>query len=341
MILLRLCISGITMILRALASNQPYTLISIPVVAIGLLFPMFSKAKFVAADTKFPADYLFNEFYQNQSLLTGLVVLLILGGAMLANHVFNKHEFLNIPVFVPAFIYTVTASGLSLIQLSLPALLANVCILLALNRHLAVFRQQRVLAYYFESAFWYGMAAVIFPPFVVLLVGMLAAALITRAFHWRELLIPILAFGVPFLYWIVWMYISDNQEPLVLFNKTVSWDAVQYFNLMSWQQKAFTVGGGIVLVAALPRYLFLSDRSTNKSKSVKNVFLIMALAIALSFGLGYFLLLKWILLSMAVPVTFIAGYWFSNYRYSFIAPFVFYAFCVTAVILAFMAYGFN
>jgi len=66
----------------------------------------------------------------------------------------------------------------------------------------------------------------------------------------------------------------------------------------------------------------------------------MAIAIALSFALGYILLLKWILLAMAVPVTFIAGYWFSSYRYSFIAPFVFYAFCVTAVILAFVVYNF-
>ncbi len=326
------------MILRALASNQPYTLISIPVVVVSLLSPMFSKVKFNIADTKFPADTLFVDFYSNQPILLGLVILLILGGAMLANHVFNKHEFLNIPVFVPAFVYSLSAAGLSLIQLSMPALLANVFILLALNRHLAVFRQQRVLAYYFESAFWYGMAAVIFPPFIVLLAGMLAAALITRAFHWRELLIPIVSFSIPFLYWVAWMYIYDNHEQIVLFDKTVSWDAVQYFTLMTWPQKAFTIACGSVFVAALPRYLFLSERGTNKSKSVKNVFLIITLSILIGFGIGYLLLLKWILLALVVPITFVAGYWFSNYRFSFIAPFVFYAFCAAAVVLAVTVY---
>jgi len=321
------------MILRSLASNQPYTLLYIPFIGCAALMPILLGAPFVIADTKFPVDDLFKDLYSNQLLLNSLVLVLIVGGAVLANYVFNKHEFLNVPVFVPGFIYTLSSAGLALIQLSTPALVANIFILLALNRHLAVFRQTRVLTYYFESAFWYGIAAVLFPPYLLLIAGMLFACLITRAFQWRELLLPLIAFSVPFLYWVAWLYIKDGLQNVFLFNKVVSFDAVQYFSLLKWPQKTFVLACGIVLVAGLPRYLFLSDRETNKSKSVKTVFLTIGITITISFALGYLLVLKWVLLALVVPMTFISGYWFSNYRYSFIAPFVFYSLCASLVIM--------
>lgn len=334
------CIQS-AMILRALASNQPYSLISIPVVGICALLPAFLGKPFNAASTNFPSDYWFNTLYTNQTLLNFVVLGLIVAGAFLANYVFNKHEFLNVPVFVPGFIYTLSSACLSLIQLTLPVLLANVFILFALNRHLAVFRQQRALAFYFESAFWYGIAAVIFPPYILLIGGMFFAILITRAFHWRELLLPLIAFSIPFIYWIAWLYLKDSLQNIILFDKTVSWDAVNYFSMLTWSQKAFVMVCGIAIVASIPRYLFLSDRETNKSKSVKNVFLIMGVTIVLTFVVGYFLVLKWILLTLVIPMTFIIGYWFSNYRYSFIAPFVFYAFCLVAIVIVVSACGFS
>jgi|GEM_PF-670432 len=331
--LLRAEIFELEMILRSLASNQPYTLLYIPIVGCGALLPVLLGGHFIIANTNFPVDYWFKGLYSNQLLLNIAVLALVLGGAILANYVFNKHEFLNIPVFVPGFIYTISSVGLALIQLSIPALVANIFVLLALNRHLAVFRQQRVLTYYFESAFWYGMAAVLFPPYALLIAGMFLAILITRAFQWRELLLPLLAFSIPFLYWMVWLYINDGLQNVVLFNKEVSWDAVQYFSLLTWPQRAFLLACGTTLIAGLPRYLFLSDRETNKSKSVKTVFLTMGITMVISFVLGYFLILKWILLALVLPMTFISGYWFSNYRYSFIAPFVFYSLCASLAIL--------
>jgi hypothetical protein len=321
------------MILRALASNQPYTLITLPLVTVGLMFPLFRVSNWNVVDTKFPMDSVFFPYYSSPAIILTILFVLILGGAMLANRVFNKHEFLNVPVFVPAFTYAMSASALCLIQMSIPALLANIFILLGLQRHLTIHRQPRVLTYAFESAFWYGMAAVVFPPYIVLLAGMLVAVLISRAFHWREILIPILSFGVPFLYWVVWMYVFDYHDHIILFQKTVSWDNIQYFSLLSWPEKLFVIATFIVFVAALPRYLILSERGTNKAKNVKHVFLIIALSIIASLIVGYLLLFKWVLLTAVVPLAFIAGYWFSNYRYSFLAPFVFYLYCVAAIVL--------
>lgn len=326
------------MILRALASNQPYTLLSLPLVTVGLMFPLFRDSAWNVVDTKFPIESILFPYYSSPAIILTIVFVLILGGAMLANRVFNKHEFLNVPVFVPAFVYVMSASALCLIQMSIPALLANIFILLGLQKHLTIHRQPRVLTYCFESAFWYGMAAVVFPPYIVLLAGMIVAVLIARAFHWREMLIPILAFGVPFLYWVAWMYVFDYKDHIILFHKTVSWDNIQYFSLLSWSQKLFVIASFLVFVAALPRYLILSERGTNKAKNVKHVLLIIVLSIIASLIVGYLLLFKWVLLTAVVPLTFIAGYWFSNYRYSLIAPVVFYLYCLSAIVLVVTTY---
>jgi len=325
------------MILRSFASNQPYTLIAVPVTVLTAMLPAMWISGLPVIQAGFPADELFSWIYLSHQAVVWTTIALILGGAILANLVFNKHEFFNVPVFVPALVYAMLGSTISLIQLSLPVLLANIFILAGLNRHLRIFRQTRVLAESFESGFWYGMAAVFFPPYMILIVGLWVTTLISRAFHWREHVLPLISFSTPFLYWIVWKYWNHDLDHLILFRKVLTYDAKVFFYEFNWANGLFIIAAAIVLVLALPRYLFLSDRASNKARSVKNVFLIVAIALCLSMLLGYLLIMKWILLTFLLPLSFIVGYWFTNYRYSLIAPFVFYFLCVccTLVVLNF------
>jgi hypothetical protein len=327
------------MILRSFASNQPYTLIVIPLTVGAALLPSISQKSLPLVNCGFPADDLFHWVYQSQNAIVWTSIVLILGGAILANMVFNKHEFHNVPVYVPALMYTMLGTTIALIQLSLPALLANVFVLAALNRHLRIFRQSRVLAEYFESGFWYGLAAVFFPPYLLLIAGLWATTLVMRAFHWREHFLPIVSFCVPFLYWIVWKYWQGELGQLVLFYKTFTYDSRSYFHDFGNINMLFSIAAAGSFIGAIPRYIFLSDRATNKARSVKNIFLIMALCMVLCMLLGYVFILKWILLSVLLPLTFVIGYWFTNYRFSLIAPFVFYFLCVCSVLVVLNFYG--
>jgi hypothetical protein len=321
------------MILRSFASNQPYTLIAVPVTVLMALLPAIWHGGLVPMNADFPADELFYGVYQSQILTVGITSLLIIAGAFISNLVFNRHEFFNVPVYVPALMYAMVGSVLVLIQLSLPVLLANIFLLAGLNKQLKVFRQTRVLAEYFECGFWYGLAAVCFPPYLALAAGLWFTTIITRAFHWREHVLPLIAFSMPFVYWIVWKYWSNEMDDLVLFRRIFTYDVRTYFQSFSWIESTFFVVSIIAMLIALSRYLFLSDRASNKARSVKYVFLIMAVAITLSMLLGYFLVMKWVLLCMLLPITFIIGYWFTNYRYSLIAPFAFYLYCASCTLV--------
>lgn len=327
------------MILREFASNQPYVLISIPVVVAGILMPSIWQGGLYPVDADFPADALFAFFSRSPKGSVIVAMILLMAGSFLSNAVFNRHEFFNLPSFVPALLYATVGSTMSLYQLSIPALAAALFVLLGLNRQMQIFRQTRVLAECFEAGFWYGMAAVFFPPFIFLLAGGWIALVITRAFNWREHLLLILAFSVPFIYWIVWKYWNDELHDLVLFRKIVSYDGPELSFMSTWPAKIFLLSVAIAFVFAIPRYLFLKDRVSNKAGSVKNIFFTISLSIILSFVMGYFLVSQWVLLAVLIPVTFIAGYWFTNYRYSLIAPFVFYGLLISSVLSVIHFYG--
>jgi hypothetical protein len=321
------------MILRSFASNQPYTLAVVPVTVGAALLPAIWQQGLPVVNNGFPADDLLEWIYLSQNAVVWAAIGLILGGSLIANLVFNKHEFYNVPVYVPALMYAMFGTSIALIQLSLPVLMANIFLLAGLNKHLRIFRQTRVLAESFESGFWYGMAAVFFPPYLLLIAGLWVSTLFMRTFHWREHLLPIISFSVPFVYWIAWKYWQNELDSLILFNKIFTYDARHFFSELNRTELLYLISVALIMLGSLPRYLFLSDRASNKSRSIKNVFLIMAITMIACMILGYLLILKWVLLTALLPLTFLVGYWFTNYRYSLLAPFVFYFICVFATLV--------
>ncbi len=319
------------MILRTYASNQPLSLSLLPATTLTVLFVAAARGRLEALHVDFPTDRLFAGWYSSPYALAAMSGALILLGAYLANTVFNRHEFFNVPVYIPAFIYSLLATTLALIQLSVPVLLANVFLLLGLNRQLKIFHQPRVLAEYFETGLYYGIAALCFPPYITLAAAIWAGSIVFRAFHWREYLLPLIAFAVPFVYWISWLYFYDNLSALVLFHKWVSFDVQSFFSSWGRSERVFGITVLTSLLFALPRYLFLNERSSNRSKTIRILFFLVALAASGSYFLAYALTWKWIIMAVLLPVAFTLGYWFANYRVSLVGPFLFYAILITSL----------
>jgi hypothetical protein len=313
------------MILRTYASNQPLSLLLLPVIAFSVLLALASAGRLEVYNADFPLDRLLHFIYDAPFQLSVVCSLLILGGAFLSNVVFNRHEFFNVPVFVPALIYTLLATTLSVVQLSVPVLVANIFALLGLNCHLKIFHQPKVLAEYFETGFWYGLAAVCFPPFILLIAAVWIGTIATRAFHWREYVLPIVAFGVPFAYWVSWLYFQNDLIGMVLYKKWISFDRQSFFGSLNRPSRLFALTVLLSLLFAIPRYLFLSERSSNKAKTIRTIFFIVALALSGSYFFAYLLMWKWIIMAFLLPFSFMLGYWFANYRVSLVAPFFFYA----------------
>jgi hypothetical protein len=326
------------MILRQYSSNQPYLLASLPIIAGAMLLPQLNGAVETPIQSGFPLDAALLGFYTNKFFLVFGAWLLVSAGAFLSNFTFNRNEFHTAPTFLPGLIYAVIASALSLVQISVPALAANLVVLVGVNVLLPVYRQPRALAEYFSAGFWFGLAALLFPPYLSLLGALLVSIIYTRAFNWREHLVAILGFGTPFLYWVCWKFWWNDTGNLILFHSTVSYDDVPIVGVEVWVQRVFLILIALTLLLALTRYLFVSDRVNNKVRIMKVVFFVVILALLSSHAISIKLCTQWLVAPAVIPVTFLGGYWYTNYRYSLIAPFMFYALLVCALLVTFNHY---
>lgn len=322
------------MILRQFSSRQPYLLFAGPILTLSILLPAHYYNLLAYSFQDFPLDRVLLPISGHPWWMIAITVSLIIAGTLLSNLVFNRHEFNSTPTFVPGLLYAVISISLCLVKINIAGLLANVAVVIGINRLMEIFRQSNALPAYFKAAFWLGIGALCFPPYMLLLPGMLLSIINTRTFNWREHVLTILAFGTPFVYWLVWMFWTNRIDALVLFKKTISFNPTT--GLPRWSDpfaQSFAVVIGVSFLLALRSFIFLSDRSSNQSRNVKRIFLIMSL-FALG-GAGFALAFMDVFIPEVaiLPVTFIIGNWFTNYRYSLFAPFMFYAILITAAVL--------
>ncbi len=322
------------MILRQFSSRQPYMLLVAPLIAIGVLIPACTWGFITFSFADFPLDRLLAPMltipYFGASVAAGLIII----GSLLGNIIFNRHEFNASPTFVPALLYALVASTLCLIKCNIPILVANVAVVIGLNRLMEVFRQSNALPAYFKAAFWLGLGALAFPPYILLLPAMMLSIINTRSFNWREHLLTIVAFATPFVYWGVWMLWTDRWDQLILFKKIISFNTPE--GMPDWTNnytRSFGISLGVSFLLALRSFIFLSDRSSNQARNVKRIFLLMALFALASTGFSYVYVGQFIPEVAILPATFVIGNWFTNYRYSLLAPFMFYILLITSALL--------
>lgn len=327
------------MILRQLSANQPFWAVSAPLLSGALLLPSAFNGVPQLVLHQYPVDYFIGQMAPYPWLIAALAVLLISIGALLTNVVFNRNEFHSSPSYVPVFLYAIVASGFSMVQLNMALLLGNIFLLLATFYLLDVFRQSRVLDEYFRGGFWLGCAALAFPPYLSLFIGLTISIFFIRAFNLKEWLVSALAFFSPFLYWLVWKYWFNEMDFLFLFSRELSFNSLRWINLFSHQELWFVAATVLLLVFSLPRFLFLSDRSSNKARSIRSTFLIISLAVVASLFIGKAFSGAWMPEVFLLPVSFVAGYWFTNYRFSLIAPFVFYGWLAVFFLLVAQFYS--
>ncbi|MFO0359514.1 MAG: hypothetical protein ACK50N_03370 [Flavobacteriales bacterium] len=322
------------MILRQFSSRQPYLLLVTPLITLSILLPAWSWGFISFSFSDFPLDRLLQPLLQISFVGVSVASAFIIFGALLANIVFNRHEFNASPTFVPALVYSLIATTLCLIKCNIPVLVANVAVIIGLNRLMEVFRQSNALPAYFKAAFWLGLGALAFPPFILLLPAMLLSILNTRSFNWREHLLTIIAFIAPFIYWAVWMLWTDRFDDLILFKKTLSFNTPE--GMPDWTNNyigSFAIVTGSSFLLALRSFIFLSDRSSNQARNVKRIFLLIALFALASTGFSFVYVGQLYPEVIILPATFVIGNWFTNYRYSLLAPIMFYVLMTTAALL--------
>lgn len=318
------------MVLRSFASNQPYTMLlaaAISIAAIVIPEPSLIPIESVG----FSAEHLLS---MNTTVMVYLNLVLIITGALLANQLFNQHEFMNTPVYIPALMYMMVMTTLGMMQTHVPCAAANILVILGMGYQLKIFKQPNVLPEVVSSGFLFGLATLILPAMITLLPALIIGILIIRPFQLREIVLCVLSFALPFFYWGALSYLFRDNPDYVLIHKTITLDTMQFLRSMSWASHVFS--GLLILSLILAfRQFTHSERNSNKAKSTRIITVLITLALFSSFFLTSILTGKWLLQIIAFPISFVIAYWFAYYRYSVIAPLFFYALCIISALLSF------
>ena len=202
------------MLLKILRAHQPLIMVVIPLLALVLGW-----ADFVRPIAILPAlpgtgplgQVILNLFSQNLTIATIFACLVVVFQAFFVNHIFNTNELTVRNTFIPAICYLIVASILPhQYQLTAP-LLSTTFILSALQRIFQAFNNGSYQGGCLETGLYISIAGLLYTPHSLFLVFVIAGILILRPFSFREVLLILFGFFLPYIYLVLYRFWCGHQ----------------------------------------------------------------------------------------------------------------------------------
>ncbi|WP_306640944.1 DUF6427 family protein [Sanyastnella coralliicola] len=206
-----------------------------------------------------------------------------LATAMLLNRCFLRHELNRSGNVLAAFFFIFPAMVIPHTLPYSPVFPGAIFFVLGVNETLKIYRQNDGAASYFNAGFLFGVATVICGYFASAELMLIVAVLYTRAANWREIMLPIVGFILPFMIFATLLWLLDMPLNSFWFGLTdpgsadISWTLFVFASLMA-----------LLSVTGLLFMLGTFSSSSNKSKNSKAVLLFFSVGILGSAITAYF-----------------------------------------------------
>jgi hypothetical protein len=200
-------------IVNPVRSHSPVSLILIPLLGIVLWLPGFLHPGQTIEEPFMPLYGSLNGFFLAHPLvgtITGFIILM--GEAFLLNFLLQQHQILTRKNWLPALLTVVFGSCSSGLLWPLPEQLAGLLILAALYLLLGTYRQDRALSPIFNSGVLLGLASLFYFPAFLFFFFFFIVVIMLRPFVWREWLMLLIGFLLPFIYSGFWFFWNDQLE---------------------------------------------------------------------------------------------------------------------------------
>jgi len=207
------------MLLRILKSNTLFSALLIPL--IGFLFWIHSFQTATMVDLNLvngamPLYYLIFPFFKTQTfwqVFTAFIVV-IFNSFFIAQMGFG-FLFLKKRSYLPGIIYLITVSSLHELQAFLPVHLATLFVLISIYFIFDTFHKKVEITYTFNASFFLAIGSLFYLPVVVLFpLVWISIFVLQKDDNWRLLAVPVLGFGVPWLFIWVYSFLTDSYAKL-------------------------------------------------------------------------------------------------------------------------------
>jgi len=325
------------MLLRFFKSNLPYVVVFIPILGALLwlpaLFPSTTTKQIVTPEFTTPVYNLVCIFVDSKYYIKISIAFLfcILQSYYLIRMNF-KHIFIENKTYLPAVIYILISSALFSNQNLQPALLANFFILFAFNKSLLIDKEQHHFKRFYESGVFIGIAALIYPWAIYLLVSIWLCLVILRNFEWREMLSSILGAATPFALFLSIAYLRDNYLITQNAYLGILFSTQQTASLLHSQNMISLVAFALLFLIATLFSLQIIGTKKISSRKYITLFLWMLLV---SFFIYFFNpgVGNEIVYIMAIPFSIIFSFFFTEIRKKIFAEILFSILFIAVFIL--------
>jgi len=207
------------MLLRILKSNTLFSALLIPF--IGLLFWIHSFQTATMVDLNLvngamPLYYLIFPFFKTQTfwqVFTAFIVVIF--NSFFIAQIGSGFLFLKKRSYLPGILYLITVSSLHKLQALLPVHLATLFVLISIYFIFDTFHKKVEITYTFNAAFFLAIGSLFYLPVVVLFpLVWISIFVLQKDDNWRLLVVPLLGFGVPWLFVWVYTFLIDSYAKL-------------------------------------------------------------------------------------------------------------------------------
>jgi hypothetical protein len=205
-----------------------------------------------------------------------LVFLLVTSQALHLNFVLNKHEVFFKQSWLPSLIYLLIVSIIPQFIWFSPLLFVNSVLIFALDKIFGLYKNSGALALAFDSAFLLSMSALFYLPAIVFVFVYIISILILRPFSWRDWLVGIMGFVLPFFFAFLYYFLTDKLNAfydkvfISGINKTI---AIQHLITYQYTFSLFWIA--VLFVLALFRLQKNYFKNVTKSRLTQQILLIL------------------------------------------------------------------
>ncbi len=329
------------MILRVLKSNRSVNLILFPLA--GLLFWAKSLLEpfpynYFAGENKSvlfaPIDDLTNHSALVQVLLS--LVLVIFTG-FLIQQVNDRFAFIRARTKLPATMFVIFIGGFTDMHTLHPVFFAGIFLVFAIHSLFAVFNNPNTFPQIFNAGFFIGIGSLFYFNLVIILPAFLIGIIILcREIHWREFVIMLIGFIVPFIFAFSYAFLTDHlMELLYTFEQNIV-TPVNHFKT-NYALHVFLAFLIVLTVIGSLKLIQQYDSRKVSSRKYFLVFLIIFLFSIVSFVLVPAVSQEILVISL-IPVTFLISNLFVSIQSRFWGEFLFTLLLSLAVIMQFSDY---
>ena len=324
------------MLLRILKSNTLLSALLIPVIGFFFWMHSFRSPNIIdlsLANGAMPLYYLAYQTFKDQNFWQVFMAFcLVIFNSYFIAQLGSSFLFLRKRSYLPGIIYLITISAFKVLHALLPVHLATLFVLISIYFIFDTFHKRVEITYTFNASFFLAIASLFYFPVVVLFpLVWISIFVLQKDDNWRLLAVPILGFGVPWLFMWVYTFLTDTYNSLWSELITMLWTRHNQY-LLEPYFLAFTAI--VAILATLGSISVLSVYRRIKVSARKYFVIcywIMGLVIVSALGL-ITISIEIVALS-TIPVAYFISHYFLSEQRTILKEVLTWIFLLTAVVV--------